>query len=65
MPKIKIAVLGAGMVGRAIAQDLSKKHAVTSFDISQDNLELLKGGNSKIKTEEKDLSKFEDYPEML
>ncbi len=65
MPKIKIAVLGAGMVGRAIAADLSKKHSVTSFDINEDNLNLLHESNSKIKTERKDLSKFEEYPEML
>lgn len=65
MPKIKIAVLGAGMVGRAIAVDLSKKHSVTSFDISEDNLKLLYETNPKIKTEKKDLSKFEEYSEML
>lgn len=65
MPKIKIAVLGAGMVGRAIAADLSKKHSVTSFDISEDNLKLLYETNPKIKTEKKDLSKFEEYSEML
>lgn len=65
MSKIKIAVLGAGMVGRTIAADLSKKYSVTSFDISEDNLKLLYETNPKIKTEKKDLSKFEEYPEML
>lgn len=34
----KILVLGAGMVGRAIAFDLSKKHNVTSADISEESL---------------------------
>ena len=28
-----IAVLGAGMVGSAIALDLAKDHTVTSFDL--------------------------------
>lgn len=65
MAKIKIAVLGAGMVGRAIAADLAKKHSLTSFDISEDNLKLLGEINPKVKTEKKDLSKFEDYSEML
>jgi len=37
----KIIVLGAGMVGRTIAADLSVKHQVTSADISQKNLALL------------------------
>ena len=39
---MKIAVLGAGMVGRAIARDLSVSHEVTSFDISTANLAELK-----------------------
>ena len=29
-----IAVLGAGMVGRAIALDLAKDYSVTSFDLN-------------------------------
>jgi saccharopine dehydrogenase-like NADP-dependent oxidoreductase len=37
----KIAVLGAGMVGSAIAADLSKKFDVTSFDLNEDCLRLL------------------------
>ena len=37
-----IAVLGAGMVGRAIALDLAKDYTVTSFDLSAINLEELK-----------------------
>jgi len=31
--KNKVVVLGAGMVGRAIAIDLAKKHNVVSADI--------------------------------
>jgi len=37
----KIIILGAGMVGRAIAVDLSKKHQVTSVDIDKNALDLL------------------------
>ena len=34
-----IAVLGAGMVGQAIALDLAKEYGVTSFDFNATNLE--------------------------
>lgn len=36
-----VIVLGAGMVGRTIAKDLSKVHNVTSVDINDANLNLL------------------------
>ena len=39
----KILILGAGMVGRAIAIDLSKKYKVTSVDIDRNALDLLSG----------------------
>ena len=55
MSRIKIAVLGAGMVGRTIALDLAQSHSVTSFDISQDNLALLRSLNPEIKTAKRDL----------
>lgn len=38
----KIIVLGAGMVGKAIAIDLSKSHQVTSVDIDEPSLNYLK-----------------------
>lgn len=41
MEKKNIVVLGAGMVGRAMAIDLAKDHLVTSADISTSNLSLL------------------------
>jgi lysine 6-dehydrogenase len=46
--KKKIIVLGAGLVGSAIAEDLNKKHAVTSLDPSQDRLNFMasKGVNT-------------------
>jgi len=39
----KIAILGAGMVGRAMAVELSKKYKVTSYDIDRDALDFLEG----------------------
>lgn len=50
-----ITILGAGMVGRAMAIDLAKKHTVTSVDISLENLQLL--DDKGISTQKADLSK--------
>ncbi|MCX6295348.1 MAG: saccharopine dehydrogenase NADP-binding domain-containing protein, partial [Bacteroidetes bacterium] len=44
----KIIVLGAGMVGSAIAIDLAKKYFVTVADLNENALEKLKGKNSQI-----------------
>lgn len=49
MKKSKIVVLGAGMVGKAIAIDLSKKHEVWAADIDQRSLDFL-SANYPIKT---------------
>ena len=43
----KIIVLGAGLVGGVMAEDLSKNHEVTSVDLSQKNLDKLKSNNIK------------------
>ena len=43
----KIIVLGAGLVGGVMAEDLSKNHEVTSVDISQKNLDKLKSNYIK------------------
>lgn len=51
----KIIVLGAGMVGKAIAIDLSKKHDVTSTDIDITSLEYL-SKNYQIKTKRLDVN---------
>jgi len=56
-----IAVLGAGMVGRAIALDLAKDHTVTSFDLNAQNLEEVKKGNASIQTVAANLSDFREY----
>ena len=53
--KNKIVVLGAGMVGRAIAIDLAKKHNIVSADICDESLEKLVAIEN-IKTIKSDLS---------
>lgn len=60
-----IGILGAGMVGRAIAIDLSEKFEVTAFDISDHSLELLRQKNNKIKTVQSDLSDYKNYAALL
>jgi saccharopine dehydrogenase-like NADP-dependent oxidoreductase len=60
-----IAVLGAGMVGRAIAQDLAKNFGVTSFDLDAGNLDLLKTSNSEILTVAADLTRVDEYSNLL
>ena len=61
---MKIAVLGAGMVGRTIALDLSTRFEVTSFDLDPSNLEKLKF-KDHISTVQADLANNQDYPQML
>ena len=61
----KVAVLGAGMVGSAMAIDLVKDFEVTSIDISEQNLDLLKGRNKSISTVKHDLKAYEGYAELL
>ncbi len=60
-----IAVLGAGMVGRAIAADLSKEHTVTSFDLNGANLEELKSRYPAVETVAADLGQFAEYNNWL
>ena len=60
-----IAILGAGMVGRAIALDLSNDYPVTSFDLSATNLDELKSRNVNIETVGADLSQFDKYKNWL
>ena len=63
--KMKIAILGAGMVGRAMALDLANQHEVTSFDISESNLASLKARNPQINTLVSDLKDFGSYANLL
>ncbi|MFZ9386373.1 MAG: saccharopine dehydrogenase C-terminal domain-containing protein [Chitinophagaceae bacterium] len=60
-----IAVLGAGMVGGAIARDLSSDHQVTAFDLDAVNLDKLRGIDDSIKTVAADLSDTSDYENWL
>jgi saccharopine dehydrogenase-like NADP-dependent oxidoreductase len=62
---MNIAVLGAGMVGRAIALDLAKEYTVTSFDLNATNLEELKSRNAVVQTVAADLSRFGEYRNWL
>ncbi len=50
-----ITILGAGIVGKAIALDLSKKYYITSLDINSESLESL-SGCPNIKTKLIDIS---------
>jgi saccharopine dehydrogenase-like NADP-dependent oxidoreductase len=62
---MNIAVLGAGMVGRAIALDLSGNNEVTAFDLSKDSLEQLNSRSTVIKTAAADLSDYRWYEDVL
>lgn len=60
----RIAVFGAGLVGNAIAIDLSKNFRVTSVDINPESLEILKTRHN-IDTLRADLSKKEVIHEIV
>ena len=60
-----IAVLGAGMIGRAIALDLAKDHSVTSFDLSGMSLAQIESRNAGVITVAADLSQFDEYGNWL
>jgi lysine 6-dehydrogenase len=60
-----IAVLGAGMVGRAIALDLAKDYTVTAFDRDGFNLERIKSENPSINIVGTNLSLFDEYKQFL
>jgi saccharopine dehydrogenase-like NADP-dependent oxidoreductase len=60
-----IAVLGAGMIGRAIALDLVKDHDVTCFDLSKNNLVELNNRNPAIKIAATDFLLYHEYADWL
>lgn len=62
---MQIAILGAGMVGRAMAIDLATKYNVTSFDVNDKALQLLTQKNVSIKTIKADLSDYSSYDSLL
>lgn len=60
---MKVAVLGAGMVGRTIARDLARDFEVTAFDLDESNLKLLK--DPGISIVQADLSNHGSYHQLL
>jgi lysine 6-dehydrogenase len=62
---MKIAILGAGMVGSAIALDLAKEHEVTCFDVNKDNLESVHRKDPSIGVAANDLSDHRQYGDFL
>ena len=62
---MKIAVLGAGMIGRTIATDLSAAFDVTSVDKSAASLEILSAQNPALKTLQFDLTDASKYKVLL
>lgn len=62
---MQIAILGAGMVGRAMAIDLAAKYSVTSFDLSDRSLQILTAKNNSVKTIKADLSNYNNYSSLL
>lgn len=62
---MKIAILGAGMVGRTMALDLAQAFDVTSFDVSPQNLEALQARNKAIQVVQADLQRYDQYAQWL
>ena len=62
--KNRIVVLGAGLVGSAIAMDLSKNHAVTSVDYSLESFKKFEKYPS-IDTIQADLSNAETVKTLV
>lgn len=60
----KVIVLGSGMVGSAIAGDLSFNYDVSVLDINKDSLENLKRKYS-VKTLHEDISKLKSFKSLL
>ena len=60
----KIVVLGAGQVGRTIAADLSDHYSVTSADLNQQNLDLLKE-NTSVQTVKIDLRVADEIKKVI
>jgi len=61
----KIIVLGAGMVGSAMAIDLAKNNQITSADFNLISLEKIKSKESKIQTLQIDVTKKEKLIQIL
>ena len=53
------------MVGRAIAIDLDSSFEITSFDVSEQNLQTLKEKKPSIQTRQADLKNYDQYEKWL
>lgn len=62
---MKIAVLGAGMVGRTIAEDLADRHEVTSFDRNETALKILRRRKQEISVQQVDLREYASFNQWL
>ena len=62
---MKVAVLGAGMVGRTMSLDLASSFDVTSFDVSEESIQLLRERNPSIQVKQADLKDYSKYPKWL
>ncbi len=62
---MQIAILGAGMVGSAIAVDLAKRFSVTSFDKNEEQLQAIVKKNNTIKIVHADLTNYNNYSTLL
>ena len=63
MKKQRVVVLGAGMVGKAIALDLSKEYLVTAVDINETRLEPL--AQNGVSTVRADISNIETLRQVI
>jgi lysine 6-dehydrogenase len=61
----KIIVLGAGMVGSAMAIDLAKTHEVTITDLSQKVLDTVKGRANFLKTQVLDVTQTDTLKQEI
>jgi lysine 6-dehydrogenase len=61
--KKKLIVLGAGLVGKAIALDLAKTFDVTSVDINEEALDMLRG--SGIETQKSDITDLKSLTKVV
>ena len=59
----KIIVLGSGLVGSVMADDLSKNHDVTSVDVSTKNLEKIK--SNKVKKLHKNILESDNLENLI
>ena len=60
-----IIVLGAGMVGAAMAIDLAKKHKVTLTDINQERLDFVKNKCAELAVMELDVTNADKFNSII